>query len=66
MTNTIAAVSTAYGRGGIAVIRISGDEAIYVADKMFRAKNGKSVSELEAFHCVYRTNAFKKVNKKQS
>ncbi len=53
MTNTIAAISTAYGRGGIAVIRISGDEAISVAGKMFRAKNGKNVAELEPSHCVY-------------
>jgi len=53
MTNTIAAISTAYGRAGIAVIRISGDEAISVADKMFRAKNGKNVAELEPSHCVY-------------
>ena len=53
MTNTIAAISTAYGRGGIAVIRISGDEAIAVADKMFKAKNGKSVTQLETSHCVY-------------
>ncbi len=53
MTDTIAAVSTAYGRGGIAVIRISGDDAIIVADKMFRAKNGVSVSEIASSHCVW-------------
>ncbi len=53
MTNTIAAISTAYGRGGIAVIRISGEEAISVADKMFRAKSGKSVADIEPSHCVY-------------
>ncbi len=53
MTNTIAAISTAYGRGGIAVIRISGDGAISVADKMFKAKNGKGVFDIEPSHCVY-------------
>ncbi len=53
MTNTIAAVSTAYGRGGIAVIRISGDEAITVAQKMFRPANGKSLSSVEPSHAVY-------------
>ena len=53
MTDTIAAVSTAYGRGGIAVIRISGDEALTVADKMFRAKNGLPVPEIEPSHCVW-------------
>ncbi|MBQ8249610.1 MAG: tRNA uridine-5-carboxymethylaminomethyl(34) synthesis GTPase MnmE [Clostridia bacterium] len=53
MTNTIAAVSTAYGRGGIAVIRISGDEAITVAEKMFHPANGKALSEVKASHAVY-------------
>lgn len=53
MTDTIAAVSTAYGRGGIAVIRISGDDALMVAEKMFRAKNGVAVTEIEPSHCVW-------------
>ena len=37
-SSTIAAVSTPRGRGGIAVIRISGDDAISIADKFFIAK----------------------------
>ena len=53
MTNTIAAISTAFGRGGIAVIRISGDEAVSVANKMFRMKSGKTLAELPANYCVY-------------
>lgn len=53
MTNTIAAVSTAYGRGGIAVIRISGEEAITVAEGMFRPKSGKGLSDTASSHCVY-------------
>ena len=32
---TIAAVSTPYGRGGIAVIRVSGELAINVVDNCF-------------------------------
>lgn len=35
---TIAAISTPAGVGGIAVIRISGDNAIKIADKIFRGK----------------------------
>ncbi len=42
---TIAAISTPYGRGGIAVIRISGDGAVPVADRVFRAKSGKSLAD---------------------
>lgn len=36
---TIAAISTPYGKGGIAVIRISGDEAFGIAGKIFVPKN---------------------------
>ena len=42
--DTIAAVSTPRGKGGIAVIRISGDEAVQIADKVFRPKNGTPLS----------------------
>lgn len=38
MKDTIAAISTPMGEGGIAVIRISGDEAVQVADQVFRSK----------------------------
>ena len=53
MTHTIAAVSTAFGRGGIAVIRISGDEAVLVAGKMFRSASGKRIGENEPGKAVY-------------
>ena len=39
--DTIAAVSTPRGKGGIAVIRISGTDAADIADKVFFPKNGK-------------------------
>ena len=42
LERTIAAVSTPFGKGGIAVIRISGNEAFKIADKVFSAANGKS------------------------
>ncbi|MBQ7312770.1 MAG: hypothetical protein IJW81_04225, partial [Clostridia bacterium] len=35
LSSTIAAVSTPRGRGGIAVIRISGNDAVSVAGRMF-------------------------------
>lgn len=49
---TIAAISTAFGKGGIATIRISGDEAISVADKMFFPKS-RSLSEISSNCAVY-------------
>ena len=37
-STTIAAISTPPGKGGVAVIRISGDDALSVAKKMFRPR----------------------------
>ncbi|GAP71456.1 tRNA uridine-5-carboxymethylaminomethyl(34) synthesis GTPase MnmE [Candidatus Symbiothrix dinenymphae] len=49
MSNTtICAISTPQGTGGIAVIRISGCEAFAIADKIFVAKNGQKVAEMQA------------------
>jgi len=38
--DTIAAIATPIGEGGIAVIRISGPDAIEIGDKGFRGKHG--------------------------
>src|SRR5699024_432676 len=35
--DTIAAISTPPGEGGIGIIRISGEEALEIADKVYRA-----------------------------
>ncbi|HIV25925.1 MAG TPA: tRNA uridine-5-carboxymethylaminomethyl(34) synthesis GTPase MnmE [Candidatus Scatomonas pullistercoris] len=45
--DTIAAVSTAMAPGGIGIVRISGKEAFSIADKIFRGKRGKRLSEQE-------------------
>ena len=50
---TIAAVSTPAGEGGIGVIRISGAEALAVADRCFRSFSGKKLSELEGYRALY-------------
>ncbi|MBO5779192.1 MAG: tRNA uridine-5-carboxymethylaminomethyl(34) synthesis GTPase MnmE [Clostridia bacterium] len=55
MTDTIAAISTPYGKGGIAVIRISGDEAIEIAGKVFRPASKKPLSYIEGGRIVYGT-----------
>ena len=41
--DTIAAVSTPPGRGGISVIRISGSDAVDIADKVFKNEYGKTI-----------------------
>ncbi len=42
---TIAAISTPPGKGGVAIIRISGTEALAIADKVFAPANKKSFAE---------------------
>ena len=51
--STIAAISTPMGAGGIAVIRISGEDAKLVADKVFYSKSGKKVSELKGYQALF-------------
>lgn len=51
--DTIAAIGTPYGKGGVAIIRISGEDAIAVAEKVFVAASGKALSELEPNKLVW-------------
>ena len=51
--DTIAAVATPYGKGGVAMIRISGGEAIAIADRIFKAKSGKSLFDIESGRACY-------------
>ena len=53
MARTVAAISTAQGVGGISVIRISGDDAISIADKCFKAFSGKPLSEHKGYEAAY-------------
>ena len=52
-TDTVAALSTAYGKGGVALIRISGPHALAVAEKVFLPKNKKSLWQLPPSFAVY-------------
>jgi len=45
--DTIAGIATAPGAAGVAIIRISGDKAQAVADRVFRARNRRAVQELQ-------------------
>ena len=51
--DTIAAVSTPRGKGGIAVIRISGSDAFSVAERMFVPKSKKHISDICHATAVY-------------
>ncbi len=52
-TDTIAAIATAMTNSGIGIIRISGEEALLVADRIFVSKKGrKKVSEMDT-HTIH-------------
>ena len=53
MPSTIAAVSTPAGQGGIGVIRISGDDAIKIADSVFKSISGKKIAEKNGYCALY-------------
>ena len=51
--DTIAAIATPYGKGGVAMIRISGADALSVADKMFKCASGKPLSAMPIARACY-------------
>lgn len=49
----IAAVSTPYGKGGVAVIRLSGETAVAVAERVFAPASGRALGASPARMAVY-------------
>ena len=49
MEKTIAAISTPNGAGGMGVIRISGENALAVAESVFSSVSGKKISEMKGY-----------------
>ncbi|MBP9989328.1 MAG: tRNA uridine-5-carboxymethylaminomethyl(34) synthesis GTPase MnmE [Ruminococcus sp.] len=52
-STTIAAISTPSGTGGVGIIRISGNNAINISDKVFKAFSGLALSESEGYRAHY-------------
>ncbi len=50
---TIAAIATPLGEASVGVIRISGDAAVAVADKVFRAFSGKKIADIGGYSALY-------------
>lgn len=50
---TISAVATSLGEGGIGIIRLSGQNAIAVAEKIFVGINNKKAAEVKNFQAAY-------------
>jgi tRNA modification GTPase len=53
LLDTIAAISTPHGKGGVAVLRVSGAQAIEIASRVFVPKSGKTLAE-----CAARTASY--------
>lgn len=51
--DTIAAIATALSDSGIGIIRISGDDAIYIVDSIFRSPSGKRILTKVQSHTVH-------------
>ncbi len=51
--STVAAISTPPGAGGMSVIRISGEDAIGVADRVFRSVSGKNLASLRGYSALF-------------
>lgn len=50
---TIAAVATPIGEGGIGIVRLSGTDALDIADQAFRGMRGGSLRDLENYRVRY-------------
>ena len=46
--DTIAAVATPIGSGGVAIIRVSGEDAVRISQSIIKTRSGKALSELES------------------
>jgi tRNA modification GTPase len=54
--DTIAAISTPLGEGGIAVIRVSGPDSIHIVDKVYQGKKSLSEAKTHTIHYGYLTD----------
>mgnify|MGYP001168835760 FL=1 len=51
--NTIAAISTPLGEGGIGIIRVSGSDAFHIARKIFKPAKGKNLYSNKGHRLIY-------------
>ncbi|MBE6729360.1 MAG: tRNA uridine-5-carboxymethylaminomethyl(34) synthesis GTPase MnmE [Ruminococcaceae bacterium] len=50
---TIAAIATPLGEASIGVIRISGEDAFIIADKIFKGVSGKKIAEIDGYTALF-------------
>ena len=52
-TDTIAAISTAMSNSGIGIVRMSGEDAFTIIDKIYKSKDGKKILSKVKSHTVH-------------
>lgn len=53
LQDTIAAISTPIGEGGIGIVRLSGDQAIEIVDTFFQAASGTTLKDVTSHTLLY-------------
>lgn len=53
LIDTIAAISSPYGKGAVSMIRISGDESISIVERVFKPRSGISLLDAPAGKMMY-------------
>ncbi len=53
LNDTIVAVSTPRGKGGVAMLRVSGEDAVRICEEVFEPRDGKKLSEHSARQAIY-------------
>lgn len=53
LEDTITAIATAPGEGGIGIVRVSGDRAQEIVDKIFRSPKGKKIIHMLPYQMLY-------------
>lgn len=51
--DTIAAVATSMGEGGISIIRVSGNRALEIVGKIFKGKNNRRLDDIKSYTMRY-------------
>ncbi len=53
LEDTIVAIATPAGVGGIGIVRLSGKQAVYIAEKLLRLKSGKALADCAGYTVHY-------------
>jgi tRNA modification GTPase len=53
LDDTIAAISTAIGEGGIGIVRLSGDKSLEILNNVFKSSKGKNTLDMKPFTMRY-------------